>query len=53
MEQVKKSTKFRCKKCGGRLCVQNIIEKDGAIVRYRVCRQCGKRVKSVEVITEM
>jgi len=40
---------IRCPACGCRdLKVVNTIRQLGRIVRYRVCRYCGKRIRTIE-----
>lgn len=41
-----------CAKCGGKLRVRNTRPTDEGIIRYRVCKQCGNPVKSVESLQQ-
>lgn len=42
---------IRCPKCGCRdLLTGNTIKQLGRIIRYRICRYCGKRIRTKEKI---
>lgn len=48
---MKKPDGLKCPDCGCRdLITPNVIRIPGAIRRYRVCRNCGKHVRTREVI---
>jgi len=43
---------MKCPKCNSRTDVERTIVKQDRVYRYRVCRKCKKRFKTVETVAD-